>query len=96
MRFPVLTNSPLFGGLSDTEIEKMLDSVNYRVRYFHAGSVAALAGEDISSLMIVLSGSVRGEMTDLSGRTIKIEDIDPPHTAGCSQAGPHTPHAQEA
>ncbi|MCU0457970.1 MAG: Crp/Fnr family transcriptional regulator [Bacteroidales bacterium] len=79
MRFPVLKNSPLFGGLSDPEIEKLLDSVNYRVRYFHTGSVAALAGEEISSLMIVLSGSVRGEMTDLSGRTMKIEDINPPH-----------------
>lgn len=79
MKFPVLINSPLFRGLSETEIEKMLDAVNYRVRFFHAGSVAALAGEEISSLMIVLSGSVRGEMTDLSGRTMKIEDINPPH-----------------
>ncbi|MEZ4999093.1 MAG: hypothetical protein R2758_17165 [Bacteroidales bacterium] len=31
MRFPVLVNSPLFKGLSDSEIEAMLDDVNYRV-----------------------------------------------------------------
>jgi CRP-like cAMP-binding protein len=37
-----------------------------------------IAGEAISSVMIVLSGSVRGEMTDLAGKTIKIEDMHPP------------------
>lgn len=79
MKFPVLARSPFFIGLSDSEIEYMLEEVNFRVRFFHAGAVAALAGEEISSLMIVLSGSVRGEMSDLSGRTIKIEDINPPN-----------------
>ncbi len=79
MRFPVLVNSSLFKGLSDSEIEAMLDDVNYRVRFYHAGAVAALAGEEITSLMVVVSGSVRGEMSDLSGRTIKIEDINPPN-----------------
>ena len=78
MRFPVLINSPLFKGLGDKEIEDLLNAVNYRVRFFHEGAVAALAGEEISSLMVVLSGSFRGEMTDLSGRTMKIEDMNPP------------------
>ena len=78
MRFPVLINSPLFKGLSDNEIEDLLAAVNYRVRFFHAGALAALAGEEISSLLVVLSGSFRGEMTDLSGRTMKIEDMNPP------------------
>lgn len=78
MRFPVLSNSPLFRELTDSEIEKLIAAVNFRVRFYHAGAVAALAGEEITSLMIVLSGSVRGEMSDLSGRTMKIEDINPP------------------
>jgi len=79
MRFPVLINSPLFSGLTDSEIESMLNAVNYRIKLYPEGSVAALAGEEISSLMIVLSGSFRGEMNDLSGHAIKIEDIVPPH-----------------
>ena len=78
MRFPVLSNSPLFRGLTDSEIDRLIATVNFRVRFYHAGAVAALAGEEISSLMIVISGSVRGEMSDLSGRTMKIEDINPP------------------
>lgn len=79
MRFPVLNGSILFRGLSDAEIEKLLEGTNYRVRFFPAGAVIALSGVEIHSLMIVLSGSVRGEMTDLAGRTMKIEDINPPH-----------------
>ncbi len=78
MRFPILRDSPLFRGLGDDEIESLIGSVNYRLRFFHEGAVIALAGEEIQSLMIVLTGSVRGEMSDLSGRTIKIEDINPP------------------
>jgi len=78
MRFPVLNNSPLFRGLSDDEIENLTCSVNFRVRFYHSGAVVALAGEEIMSLIIVLSGSVRGEMSDLAGRTMKIEDINPP------------------
>ncbi|NLE35371.1 MAG: Crp/Fnr family transcriptional regulator [Bacteroidales bacterium] len=78
MRFPVLNDSTLFRGLSEVEIENLLEGTSYRVRFIPAGSVIALAGEEIHSLMIVLSGSVRGEMSDLAGRIIKIEDIDPP------------------
>lgn len=78
MKFPVLSRSPLFAGLSESDIASLLGCVNYRVRFYPAGAVAALAGEEISSVMIVLSGSMKGEMTDLAGRTIKIEDVNPP------------------
>jgi len=94
MKFQVLRKSPLFAGLDDTEIEGLLDSVNYRVRFFHAGAVAVLAGEEISSVMIVLSGSMKGEMTDLAGRTIKIEDVNPPQALAAAfiyGAGAHYP-----
>jgi CRP-like cAMP-binding protein len=78
MKFPVLSRSPLFSGLSDAEIDGIIESVNYRSRSFPEGALAVIAGEEISSVMIVLSGSVRGEMTDLAGKTIKIEDMHPP------------------
>jgi len=37
-----------------------------------------VAGEPVSNLHIIVSGSVRGEMIDFSGKTIKIEDIEAP------------------
>lgn len=79
MKFPVLNKSPLFRGLTEDEIETLAGSVHYRVRFFPAGSLVVVSGEEITSLIIVLSGSVKGEMVDISGRTIKIEDVTPPH-----------------
>lgn len=79
MKFPVLSISPLFRGLTDIEIETLIGSVHYRVRHFPAGALAVLCGEEISFLMIVLSGSMKGEMVDLAGHTIKIEDVNPPN-----------------
>lgn len=78
MKFPVLNRSPLFSGLTESEIETVIESVNYRSRFYPAGAVVVIAGEEISSVMVVMSGSVRGEMTDLTGKTIKIEDVYPP------------------
>jgi CRP-like cAMP-binding protein len=78
MKNSVLVKSPLFRGLTEAEIEALLNGINHRVKFYPSGTMAALSGEEISSVMIVLSGSMRGEMVDQSGRTIKIEDINPP------------------
>jgi CRP-like cAMP-binding protein len=75
--FPLL-QAPLFRGLTSSEIEKLMTSVPKKIRKFKAGSQVALAGEPVTSLMIVLSGTVSGEMVDYSGRVIKIEDIPSP------------------
>lgn len=75
--FPLL-QAPLFRGLTPSEIEKLMTSVPKKIRKFKAGSQVALAGEPVTSLMIVLSGTVSGEMVDYSGRVIKIEDIPSP------------------
>jgi CRP-like cAMP-binding protein len=78
MKFPVLIKSPLFRGLKEDEIERLIGSINYRVRYYPAGALAVICGEEITSVMIVITGSMKGEMADISGRTIKIEDVSPP------------------
>jgi len=44
----------------------------------------AQAGEECRYLMIVVEGSVKGEMTDASGRVIKIEDVETPRPIGFS------------
>jgi CRP/FNR family transcriptional regulator, dissimilatory nitrate respiration regulator len=78
MKYPVLLNSPIFRGISENEIEDLISTVNCKFRTFRSGSVIALNNDEIRSLMIVLSGEVRGEMVDAAGRVIKIEDIFPP------------------
>jgi len=78
MKYPVLLNSPIFKGIKEEEVDSLLIEANSRVRSFKAGSVIALGNDLISSLMIVVSGEVRGEMVDMTGKRIKIEDIKPP------------------
>jgi CRP-like cAMP-binding protein len=78
MDYSLLSNSPLFKGIYPDEIEKILQNIPHNVKKFHSGSVICLSGEDINSLMIVISGVVKGEMVDYSGRVIKIEDIPAP------------------
>jgi CRP-like cAMP-binding protein len=74
----ILTNCPLFLGLEEKEISDLIEGSTARTRGFARGSQVAQAGEEVHFLHIILSGSVRGEMIDFTGKVIKIEDIHPP------------------
>lgn len=78
INYQLLNKCPVFKGVSENETRKLLHQVHYQVKKFKKGDIIAIAGEQISSLYIILSGSVRGEMIDYSGKTIKIEDIEAP------------------
>ncbi len=73
-----LSNCPVFKGVSENESARLLGQIQFQVKNFSRDEVIALAGKKIRSLYIVLSGSVRGEVIDYSGNTIKIEDIEAP------------------
>jgi len=78
MDYSLLLKAPLFRGLSVEEIERTLAVVSYRTRKFKSGNLIVQSGEQVDSLMIVIKGIVKGEMTDYAGRVIKIEDIPAP------------------
>jgi CRP/FNR family transcriptional regulator, dissimilatory nitrate respiration regulator len=78
MKYSVLVNSPIFRGMGEEEIYSLITAANCKFRTYNEGAVVALRGEEIHSLMIVLSGEVRGEMIDMSGKIIKIEDVKAP------------------
>jgi CRP/FNR family transcriptional regulator, dissimilatory nitrate respiration regulator len=78
MDYDQLSGSPLFKGVSTTDIEEILSAVPYRIRKFKTGSLISQSGEPVNSLMIVTGGTVKGEMVDEAGRVIKIEDIPAP------------------
>jgi CRP-like cAMP-binding protein len=75
MDYSLLSASSLFAGIRPDEIEKIIRNVPYRVRKINEGSLIAQTGEPVGSLMIVLTGKVKGEMIDFAGKVIKIEDI---------------------
>lgn len=69
---------PVLKGMENIELANTLSQINYQLKSFQPEEIIAFQGEEVKSLMILLRGSVRGEMTDFSGRMIKIEDIDAP------------------
>jgi CRP-like cAMP-binding protein len=73
--FDILSLSPIFNGLSAEELEELLSKCHCFTKTFEVGEIAAFSGEPVNFLMIVLEGSVKGEMVDFSGKIIKIDDI---------------------
>jgi CRP/FNR family transcriptional regulator, dissimilatory nitrate respiration regulator len=78
MDYSLLSDSPFFKGITPDDIKIILDSLHFNVRKFQTTSIICQTGEPVTSLMILLSGTVRGEMIDYAGRIITIEDIPAP------------------
>jgi CRP-like cAMP-binding protein len=76
--YQLLINCPVFRGISENEAETLLKQIHFQIKKFGKDEVVVVAGERVNNLNIVISGSVRGEMIDYSGKTIKIEDIEAP------------------
>lgn len=70
-----LTNCKLFNGLNHRTIDELLSSISYQRRKFLKGEQIIFSNYEVSGLYIIIKGCVRGEMTDLSGKTIKIDDM---------------------
>lgn len=78
MDYSILADSPIFSGLSLEDIISIISRTPYRTRKFNAGTIISYSGSTVTSFMMVISGMVKGEMIDFSGRIIKIEDIPAP------------------
>ena len=73
-----LATNPLFHGISPETLSRDFDGIISHLRIFRKGDMLARQGDVCNRLMILLKGSVRGEMIDYSGRLIKVEDIIAP------------------
>ena len=78
MDYTLLSEAPLFKGMTAINIEAILSEIPVRIKKFHKGALISQSGEPVNSLMIVITGTVKGEMVDYAGRVIKIEDIPAP------------------
>jgi CRP-like cAMP-binding protein len=78
MNYQLLSQCPLFRGIPEKENKNLLEQIHFQIKSYQKGDIVTDAGEQVKNLLIVLSGSVRGEMIDYSGKTVKIEDIEAP------------------
>lgn len=78
INYQLLTQCPIFRGITENEAELLMKRIHFQIKNYVKDEVIVVAGEPVLNLIIILSGSVRGEMIDYSGKTIKIEDIEAP------------------
>ena len=74
----ILANNPLFNGIAPNVLTEDLREINFHTRIYRKGEILANQGDVCNRLVILIKGSVRGEMIDDSGRLIKVEDIAAP------------------
>lgn len=76
--FEEINQCPLFKGLSTETTRDLINSIHFQVRKYNKGDVIVTGGEKVTYLFIITQGSVKGEMTNYSGKVVKIEDIEAP------------------
>lgn len=73
-----LTKTIIFNGLDVKAVESLLKGKIFRINKFNKDDYLVYNDDICNNLLILIKGSVRGDMTDFSGKTIKIEDIRAP------------------
>lgn len=76
--FPILKDSPLFRGLDQPTIDALLERSSFATAAYDHDACIAKRDTAYSGLMIILKGSVRGEVTDAAGRRRIIDNIAAP------------------
>lgn len=77
--FHILSQSPVFRGIPENKLEELFKDVHFQVKKYWKDELVVSAGDPCDRLSIVQLGSVKAEMNDYSGKTIKIEDIEAPY-----------------
>lgn len=74
----IISQSPVFKGISEEELGDLFGQIHYQVKDYQKNDLIVSAGDLCDRLLIVQKGSVKAEMNDYSGKTIKIEDLSAP------------------
>lgn len=71
----ILYQSVAFKGVPKEELSEILKSIRCGVKKYEKGEIIVMRDDPCNELRFVLTGSVKGEMLDFSGKVVKIEDI---------------------
>ena len=73
-----LSRTNIFSGLKEESIVELLQDKPFRLKEYARDEFIAYSNDVCNDMLIVVRGSVRGEMTDFSDKKLKIEDIAAP------------------
>lgn len=74
----ILCQCPLFRGISPEGLTELFNQIHFQVKAYRKNDLIVNGGEICDRLLIIQHGSVKAEMNDYSGKTIKIEDLTAP------------------
>jgi CRP-like cAMP-binding protein len=74
----ILCQSPIFRGISPEELQRLFSQIHFQVKTYRKNDLIVNGGDVCDRLLIIQHGSVKAEMSDYSGKTIKIEDLTAP------------------
>jgi len=69
---------PLFQGLSSADLQSAMKDIVFQRRTYPSDSLVVVQGEPCDRLIILIRGCVKAEMTDPTGKSLKIEDLHAP------------------
>ena len=76
--FDVLLSTNIFKGLSSEVLEELMRDKPYQIKEYRRDEYIAYSQDVCQDMLLVVRGTVRGEMTDFSGKKLKIEVIAAP------------------
>ncbi len=79
MDIAALTKIPLFHCIKKNELEEIFSELRIKETHFEKDEILAFQDEICNRLILLLSGSVKGDMNDPSGKVVKVEDIYAPN-----------------
>jgi CRP-like cAMP-binding protein len=74
----ILCESPIFRGISADQLQILFREIHFQVKSYRKNDLIVNGGDVCDRLLIIQIGSVKAEMMDYSGKTIKIEDLSAP------------------
>jgi CRP-like cAMP-binding protein len=76
--YEILARSPVFNGMKPRGVEALLKRVPHRFVKHKKGNAIAFRGDQCQNLLVLIKGSVRGEMVDMDGKAVQVESIPAP------------------
>ena len=75
--YEIMSKIPLFKGFNIEEIENILKKLNFQIKNYKKGETVFFRGDSLEQIIIILSGTSKGEMQKFNGDTITIDYITP-------------------
>lgn len=74
----ILRQLSLFAGAADDALQELIDKAPSHTRTYEVGDIIALQGQRVKSLLVIISGAVKAQMTSSEGKRLTIDNITAP------------------